>query len=243
MKLDLGGFQGYVKKTATVSSNDPLRPRVTLLVEGNVKPLIEVRPEKAVYFQGLADNLTEKVIDLIGTSQPFHVTKMDDNLDKKAAYRLETVEDGKHYRLRISNRLQRGNYRGAINIHTDFAKKPELAVWVNGSVEGEIGIRPNTLIVGRLSADQAVLSGKVLVTNNRNKAFQIVKYTYDEKIIQVSRAPFPNEPGFSLEVTPILNNIPLGGRLQTKLIIETDVATEGKYEVQIQAINLPDSPK
>ena len=241
--MNLKGFQGYVKKTATVLSDDPANPRVILLVEGTVKPLIEVRPEKTIYFQGIADSLTEKTIDLITTSKMFHIRKVDDNLDKKVSYKLETVEDGKHYRLRVSNNTSRGNYRGSITLYTDFAEKPELTVWVNGSIEGEIGIRPKVLVVGRLSPDQGVISGKVLVVDNKNKAFKIVRCTYDERVIHVRQEPFPNEPGFSLEVTPKMENIPPGSRIQTVLTVETDVPSEEKLEVQVQAINLAETHK
>ena len=115
-------------------SDDPANPRIVLQVEGTVKPLIEVRPEKTVYFQGTADGLDEKTIDLITTSNMFHIRKVDDTLDKKVIYRLETVEDGKHYRLRISNNVSLGSYRGSITVYTDFAEKPELTIWVNGSI-------------------------------------------------------------------------------------------------------------
>ena len=240
LKLNLNGFQGYVKKTAAVLSDDPANPRIILLVEGTVKPLIEVLPEKSLYFQGLPDQITDKAVDFVGNSHPFHIQRIEDNLDRKATYRIETVEDGKHYRLTISNLLQRGNYRGSITLHTDLADKPELTVWVSASVEGEIGVRPNVLIVGRMSPDQPVLSGKVLVTDNRNKNFHILKCSYDEKLVRVKQESLLDQPGFSLEVTPNMQNIPVGGRFQTKLTIETDVSSEGKQEVQIQAINLAD---
>jgi len=223
-------------------SDDPANPRMVILVEGTVKPLIEVRPEKTIYFQGTADGLNEKTIDLITTSNMFHIRKVDDNLDKKVLYRLETVEDGKHYRLRVSNNTSLGNYRGSIILYTDFAKKPELTVWVNGSIEGEIGIRPKVLVVGRLSLDQGIITGKVLVVDNKNKTFQIVRCMYDERVIHVSQKPFANQPGFSLEVTPKMENIPPGSRIPTVLTVETDVPSEGKLEVQVQAINLAGRP-
>jgi hypothetical protein len=238
LQLNLHGFQGYVKKTATVVSDDPANPRLVLTVEGTVKPLIEVRPEKIIYFRGMADDLTEKTIDLIATSKPFHILKVEDDLHNKAVYRLQTVTDATHYRLTISNNTPQGNYRGTITLHTDYAEKPEVTIWVNGLIEGEIGIRPNVLVVGRLSPDQGVLSGKILVVDNKKKPFKIVKCTYDENIIQVTQAPLPNEPGFSLEVKPIMENIPPGSRLETPLTVETDSAREGKLEVRIQVINL-----
>jgi len=224
-------------------SDDPANPRMVILVEGTVKPLIEVLPEKTVYFQGTADGLDEKTIDLITTSNMFHIRKVDDTLDKKVIYKLETVEDGKHYRLRVSNNTSLGSYRGSITVYTDFAEKPELTIWVNGSIEGEIGIRPKSLVVGRLSLDQGIITGKVLVVDNKNKAFKIVKCMWDERLIDVRQEPVPSGPGFSLEVTPKMENIPLGSRIPTVLRVETDVPSEGKLEVQVQAINLAETPR
>ncbi len=243
LSLNLKGFQGYVKKSASVLSDDPANPRIVLAVEGTVKPLIEVLPEKTLYFQGLPDGLPEKTIDLVTTSKLFHIQKIDDDLNKKATYKLETVEDGKHYRLKVSNNTPSGNYRGAITLHTDFAEKPELTVWVNGSIEGEIGIRPKVLVVGRLSPDQGVISGKVLVLDNKNRAFKIVRCTYDERILHVTQMPFPDGRGFSLEVIPEMKHIPPGDRIQTILTVETDVPSEEKQDVQIQAINLAETHK
>jgi hypothetical protein len=48
----------------------------------------------------------------------------------------------------------------------------------------------------------------------------------------------PSGAGFTLDVSPNLKNIPTGGRVQTSIVIETDVASGGKQEVQVQAINL-----
>ncbi len=78
----------------------------------------------------------------------------------------------------------------------------------------------------------------MLVIDNKNEAFQIVKCMYDERVIHVSQEPFPNQPGFSLEVRPKMENIPPGSRIPTVLTVETDVPSEGKLEVQVQAINL-----
>lgn len=185
----------------------------------------------------MAERLEEKSVELFSDLRTFHIKKIKDNLEGKTAYRLETMEDGKHYRLRISNRLKHGNYRGSITLHTDVADKPEVTIWVSGSIEGEIAVRPKTLVLGQLAAEQPVLTGKVLVTSNRNSTFKITKCTYDDKIVSVTQAPLPGQPGFSLSVSPNMKNVPAGGRLRTVLAIETDTSGD-KHEVQIQVLNL-----
>lgn len=241
LKLDLNSFQGYVKKSTAITTDDPANPRMTIFLEGTVKPLVAVLPAKSLYLQGMPDTVTEKVVDLVGSTKPFHITKVDSDLAKNAEYRLETVEEGKHYRVRISNRLQRGTYRGSINLHTDLAERPELTVWVNALIEGDVGVRPNLVVVGKMSANQPVISGKVLVVSNRDKPFKIVKCTWDEKLVRVEQTPFPDGKGFSLALTPNMENIPQGSRIQSTLTVETDAAPGEKYDVQVQAINLTDT--
>ena len=242
LELDLKSFQGYVKKSAKVLIDDPGNPPLFLYLEGTVRPLIEVRPEKSIYFQGMAEELTEKTIDLVSTSRPFHIVKVDDGLEKKAGFKLETVEDGKQYRLKISNSIPRGTYRGTITLHTDCAEKPELTIWVNGFIEGEIGIRPKVLMVGLVYPDQGVVSGKVFVVDNKKKPFKIVKCIYDERLLTVSQSSLPDNMGFSLEVKAKMEGIPAGKKIQTPLTLETDVDAGEKLEVQVQAFNLPAVP-
>lgn len=242
LKVNLKGYQGTVTKSATVLSNDPQNSRSVLVVKATVKNLIEVRPASNVSFRGMADQQTEKAIDIIGASELFHIASVESNLEEKIAYRLETVEEGKQYRLNVSNRLQQGRYSGFIKLHTDLVQKSNVVIRVTGLIEGEVSVNPNSVPVGKLAAQQPVRSGKVQVVSNRNKPFRITKLIYDERLIQVSQQPLPNQSGFSLEVTPIMQNIPAGDRQQITLVIETDLPPEGKHEVQIQVYNVQDTP-
>jgi hypothetical protein len=239
LKVNLRGYQGSVKKTATVFNNDPQNPRATLTLQGTVKALIEVQPANDMKFRGMAEQLTEKTIDLVGTSQRFRIQKVESNLDDKIRYQMETVEEGKHYRLKVTNLLKQGNYNGFIKCTTDLSEKSEITIRVNGYIEGEISVKPLMVLIGRLSAQQPVRSGKVLVVSNRNKPFQIKTLTYDEQLIEVKKEPLPNEPGFSLEVMPRMENLPTGagGRQQTSLMIITDVQSDEPQQVQVHIMN------
>jgi hypothetical protein len=243
LKVDLEGYQGKVVKAAEVVSNDPQNSRLTLVLQATVKDLIEFRPENSVSFRGMADQQTEKAIDIIGASQAFHLTGAESNLGDKVFYQLETLEDGKHYRLKISNRLKQGSYSGFVKLHTDLGKKSEVIIRVAGSIEGEISVNPKSIPVGKLAAQQPVRSGRVQVVSNRNKPFRIARLTYEKRLIQVSQQPLPDQSGFSLEISPVMENIPAGTRQQTTLVIETDSTPEQMHEVRIQVFNSPDTPK
>jgi hypothetical protein len=114
---------------------------------------------------------------------------------------------------------------------------------INGFIEGDVTVKPLMVLIGKMAAQQPVRTGKVLVVSNRNKPFQIKKITYDEKLIEVKQEPLPKEPGFSLEISPKMENLPAGtgGRQQTTLTVQTDVASDEPQVVQVHIINSADA--
>jgi hypothetical protein len=239
LKVDLKGYQGSVRKSATLSSNDPQNPRSTLVLQGNVKPIIEVKPSGSIIFRGMAEQMEEKTVDLTGTKRQFTIQKVESNLDDKIRYQVDTVEAGKQYRLKITNLLKQGNYNGFIKCYTDIPEKPEVQVRVSGYIEGEISVKPLMVLIGKLSAQQPVRTGKVLVVSNRKKPFQIKQLTYDKEMVEVKQEPLANESGYSLEISPKVEALPeaAGGRSQATLTIETDVQSDEPQRVQIHLVN------
>ncbi len=187
--------------------------------------------------------MEEKTIDLVSTSRPFKIQKVESNLDEKVGYKTETVEDGKHYRLKVTNLLKQGSYSGFVKCLTDVPEKPEITIRVSGFIEGEVSVKPMMVLVGKMAVQQPVRTGKVLVVSNLNKPFQIKKLTYDEKLIEVKQEPLPKEPGYSLEITPKMANLPTaagggGDRQQTTLTIQTDVQSDEPQQVQVHIVNV-----
>lgn len=241
LKVSLKGFHGNFKKTATVFSNDPQNPRAMLIIQGKINAVLEIRPSTNIAFRGMADQQTEKTIDLVGTTKPFKIVKVESNLADKVRYQIETVEEGKHYRLKVANLVKQGNYSGFVKCLTNVPEKPEIQVRVSGYLEGEISVKPMTLLVGKFSAQQVIRAGKVIVVSNRKKPFQIKKLTYDENLIQVKQEPLTQGSGFGLEITPKVDSLPAGveGRYQTTLTILTDVPSDEPQTVQIHIIKAP----
>lgn len=230
-----------MQKSATVFSNDPREPRLTLSIKGKIRPLVEMDPSGPVYFRGLASQLEERSVDIITKSQPFQITKLESNLTDKISYRLETVEAGKRYKLFIKNQATVGQYNGSITLFTDMAQKPQISVHVAANIEGEISVRPQQLVVGKLAPDQPVRPGKVLVLSNLNKAFKITKIDYDTNFLEVSQQPLPEgvTVGYGIDVKPKIDNIPPDpkARKELMMLIETDLDPQKKYEVKIFVVN------
>lgn len=212
-------------------------------MEGTVVALIDVKPSMNIIFRGMADQMSEAVLELLASSSPFHVSGTDSSLNDDIAYKVETVEPGKHYRLRVSNKLKRGNYAGFIKVLTDMAQKPEVVIRVSGFIEGEVSVKPQTILIGKLSANQPERTGRILVLSNRNKPFQITRIVYDPGLLSVEQQPLENQIGFSLEVSPKLSGLPAGARKQTTVSIETDASPGEKDEVQVHLFNSTDQPE
>jgi len=245
MKVNLRNLQGKIDKKATITSNDPHNPEQIIRMEGILRAIIDVNPSVNVLFKGMADQITESTLSLTGSAAPFHITGTESDLSDDIDYKLETVEEGKVYRLKISNKVRSGNYTGFIKLNTDLAQKPDILIRVNGIVDGEISARPQNVLVGKLSASQPERAGRVTVVSSRNKPFEITRLVYDQNLMSVSVSPegLENRNGFILEIQPKLEGVPAGSSKQAPLKIETNISADEKVEVLVNILNHSDQPE
>jgi hypothetical protein len=237
LRVNLKGYEGLVTKTATVISNDRRKQDLILTVQGTVKPLIQVRPNRYVQLQGSAGEIAPAEVELVANPQPFQVQKTEDNLQGKVFHKLETLEGGRRYRLLVANTAGEGNYAGFIKIFTDHPQKPELIIRVNGRVEGKIAVRPAAVVVGKPNARQPIRFGKVVIMSNQRESFQITRITYDRDLLEVTQEPLQGQAGYVLEIKPRMENIPSGTRTEAAVVVETDVPGE-KKEIKVHVVNL-----
>ena len=76
-----------------------------------------------------------------------------------------------------------------------------------------------------------------MAKHNQMFGCQVTNLKFDDRLISVTPQPLPNNQGFSLEITPKLENVPPGGRHQTALTFETDLTPGEQYEVQVHVLN------
>jgi hypothetical protein len=131
LNVDLRGFQGKVWKNATITSNDPRQPSFEIVIQGKVRPYIELRPGSFVQFSPATPAADEKIVELVATGQEFKIVKVEDTLKEKISTQLEIVAPGRHYRLKITNLRREGSYSGVIKCTTDHPQKPEVLIRIN----------------------------------------------------------------------------------------------------------------
>ena len=237
LQMNLAGYRGKVTKSATVFSNDPSQGRARITLTGQVQPLIEVQPT-SLLFRGLPEEMRSSTVALTGVSEPFKVLKVRSTVDDDISYDLETLEEGKRYAVKVSNkRLEAGQYRGLLKIETDHPRKPQVVVRVRGYVEGGISVRPRVITVGKLFPERPVRTGQFTVTSRQGEPLEIVRLTYDESLLEVNRKSLKDSDGkeLLLEVVPRMERVGPGEHRKTSLSMET--STGQVREVQIHVIH------
>ena len=133
LKLDTAGYEGTVRKTARVYSNDPTKQVDTLSVSAYVKTPIHVSP-KLVFLQGKTEETVSKTVEISGElEKPLKIEPIEFSLDRLLTYKIDEVKAGKLYQVHFTSLPNVGNYyQGTLRLKTNYPEKPEIAIYVRG---------------------------------------------------------------------------------------------------------------
>ncbi|SMC24863.1 hypothetical protein SAMN02746041_02119 [Desulfacinum hydrothermale DSM 13146] len=237
LKVNVAGYQGKIAKGATVYCDDPQTPRLRLSVSARVVPYVTVRPTDSVFFRGPAKTLKPVVVELESRKRQWRITGIDNGLQGKVDAAVQTVEEGRAYRLVVTNVAEQGEYSGVIICRTDHPQRPQIPIRVRGIIEGAVGVRPTSVVVGRLRAGLPVRPGRLLVVSNLNSPFAITGLDYDRSLLEVVQSPLPDRPGYRLELRPLLASVDRGTQKHTTLTIKTDAESGDHHVVNVFVVN------
>jgi len=151
-------FPGMIEKSFTVKTNDPDNPQFVLTVTGTVKKAFEF--SKEMRWTGFVDdkfNFEVIVTNLLPT--PVNITSArwaDDTaakgLPEKIGLKIETIEKGKKYRLKLwkKKELLPENFVANIVLTTDFPKIREKSIPMSIIVQKEVEVYPDRLYFGEM---------------------------------------------------------------------------------------------
>jgi hypothetical protein len=156
--LSLRGRRGEQRQSITIESNDPHHPRFRLELQGMVGDDVEVQPSGVHFGMVGRDQALERELEVVGASGTvFRVTAVEADAVLFAAA-VETIEEGRRYRVRVRTRPPLAAGRGAatLTIRTDHAQYPALTVPVAAVVVGDVVAVPNAvyLVAGLQEAAQ-----------------------------------------------------------------------------------------
>ena len=126
-----------MKKTAGVYTNDKKRPRMNLVMSGQVERFVTIRP-KHVNLRGYAGDSIKASVSLIPEKKyPFKILKARAKDGNNIKFELEdlTKSENGTYTLKVENlKKDTGRYFDTIILETDSKIRPELSVRVYGNL-------------------------------------------------------------------------------------------------------------
>jgi hypothetical protein len=151
-------FPGMVEKSFTVMTNDPDNKQFFLVVQGNVKKVFEI--SKELSWAGFADEefKIEAIITNLLTT-PVNISgfkwdqgSKDRGLDQRIGVKLDTIEKGKKYRLRVwrKKELPPDRMVADIILMTDYPKLKEKTLKLSVVVAHDVELHPERLFFGEM---------------------------------------------------------------------------------------------
>jgi hypothetical protein len=137
MKLSNQAKVGPLSDYVTVHTNHPKQKIVQIPVSGFVRPVVAATPPNADFGKIELKEPLRKALNIRNfATEPIKVTSVDPTLPKGIETKLETLEEGREYQVRIilNPELAKGPFLGKLVIHTDSPKVPTLEVEVKGIV-------------------------------------------------------------------------------------------------------------
>lgn len=136
--MDTNGFGGSrLNKNAVVYTDDPAKPRQTLIISGPVGEFAAMIPKRVV-LRGIAGEPIKGMVTLMPREKyPFKITAAMARYGSKIQFKYEEIQhsEPRGYVLTVENlQSHRGRYADTIILKTDSPIRPEITVQVFGDI-------------------------------------------------------------------------------------------------------------
>jgi len=133
LRINTKGYDGKIRKSARVYTNDPKAHQEVLIVDALVRTPIVVS-DRVVLLQGTTREAVSRTVDIRGKlDKPLKLEPIDYTLDKKVTFSIEELTKEKHYRVTFTSIPHVGNYyQGLLRLKTSYPEKPEVMIHVRG---------------------------------------------------------------------------------------------------------------
>ena len=129
LRVNTRGYEGEIRKSAKVYTNDPRKNVEVLRIRAFVKAVIYLSP-RYVYLRGMAGRkITKTVIVKAQEDRPLKLEPSHFSLSKRVTYRIEVVEVGREFRIHFTSLPgPAGIYRGFLKLKTNYPERPEIII-------------------------------------------------------------------------------------------------------------------
>jgi len=218
VKLSLRRRRGALRKSIYVVSNDPVRPRLQLRIQGQVVAQLDVRPGH-VNFGAVSTNSVMRK-EVLVTSQLAGNLRVTNVTSSVACFSADfEMTATNSYRIAISTvpPFPEGTTRGQIEAFTDSEKYPSIRIPVTASVVNDVLVVPRAVVLR--ASDQPVAVTRYVVLRSRSKrSFSVLDVESPSSGTETTISKYPGG-GYRCELKNLTVDMNLNGK---KIVIHTD---------------------
>jgi hypothetical protein len=227
------GFQGDVKKSLLVESNDPDNELVRLTIGGKVLPEVTVEP-RYLHWEDMKPGEPAEPKKLSIRFVEGRGLRLEKILSESPSVVLTKESEGKNqvaYTVALAESLPEGRLTGRITVRTNSKRMPEVDVPFYAFVQGNVKVVPHLLSLGTIAPGQAA-TRYLSLTKVGERAFSVpkVKATTDEiktEIIQKKKGS-----SYQIKVTYKLGS-KVTGRLSERITVFVNDGEQNFIEVPV----------
>ena len=189
---------------------------------------------RSVHLRGFkGDQITGEVTIHAYEDLPLTLKPSKFSISNKVDYEIKTIEEGKIYRLTFQDKLrQKGNYRGILEIKTNYPEKPTLKIRVYGKIKGSLQVTPERIYLGRVDMTRLKTSKTKMVRSFKVKyavkgEFKIEKIDYNHDLFEVKLREIEAGRIYDVELKLLAEKL-RPGRLYEKLTMHTNLKAHQK---------------
>lgn len=238
-----GRYEGSVSLVLADLQDVPLIP-----VSADVVGAIEFSPRPMFFLAAVRGNEGTASIDIINNeSEPLHLGQPGHS-DERFTTALETIEQGKRFRLtlRMNGAAPAGRHTETITLDTSSKSMPRIGIVANTLMRERVYTFPEAIDLGAIPVGVASASSDVLerlaqtlmVYQVKGRDFQI-RFETDVPALSVRSVPGPQGDRHQLTLTLDRDKIKVGP-IRGVLRISTNDATWTRIEVPVSGSILPD---
>jgi hypothetical protein len=150
--IDGSKVHGSFKKYATIHSNDPEHPTVSISLAGSETQYITASPSDKVFLEGHYGEPVEKTVVVTSNEEgtDFEVIGASSSIDDDITYRFEPGPDKNQYTVKIfkNPKLPNVSAYGALTLETNVERAPEKVIQVQVVTKGTISVEPSMVNYG-----------------------------------------------------------------------------------------------
>ncbi len=229
-----GTFRGSIKKSITVSSNDPNTPNHRLTISGQILEDISINPVNINFGSIFLDKETDKTVTVTIKSQTEPDFKINKITSSKPYINASIAEekDGEYIiNVTLKDYHKIGRFSGKIYLETNSPKQQKANIPFFGEIAGDVTTYPKRIYYGIVTEGREQTQKLFVKMNEDNIKILNIRLSPDFLSIKIDEKYEQNNPHCLIEIK--LNKNAAIGKLNGLLELYTNSKNQPVIKIPI----------